>query len=101
MAENPVNSERARHLLADCKECKACNGNGCKACGHTGWTGKPWGRSRMSAIKKRMEEVSGEKVGRLIFLSKVRDFLRDNPGFKESDVYHRKRLSRMNPIAMK
>ena len=83
--ENPVNSKRARHLLAGCRECGDCHGRGCDKCGGTGWFGKPWGESWMSAIKTHM----GIK-GRFLFLSQVRQFLIANPSFKTSDVYPRK-----------
>ena len=89
--ENPVNSKRARHLLADCRECGACAGRGCAACAESGWLGKPWGETLMCAIKKKMGADRGVKLGRLIFLSEVREFLKHNPGFKAEDAYPRKR----------
>jgi len=83
--ENPVNSKRARHLLAGCRECGYCHSRGCDKCGGTGWFGKPWGESWMSAIKTHMGIQ-----GRFLFLSQVRQFLIANPPFKTSDVYPRK-----------
>jgi hypothetical protein len=62
--ENPVNSEQARAIL--------------------GAPGKPWGRTRMSAIKKAMGITT-----RYFFVSKVRRWLRDNPDFTEVRVYRR------------
>jgi len=60
--ENPVNIETARVEL--------------------GKPGKPWGRTRMSAIKKAMGIT-----GRYSFLSEVRQWLRQNPNFQQRDIY--------------
>lgn len=38
-----------------------------------------------SAMKKAMG-LSGNRMG---FLSKFSEFIKDNPGFKQTDVYHR------------
>jgi hypothetical protein len=94
MTENPVGSDRARHLLAGCKECRPCVGVDCRLCGGTGWIGKAWGRTRMAAIKRGMEDESGKKIGRLFFLSDVRKFIRTNSNFKISDVYRRKKTGK-------
>lgn len=61
--ENPVNSITARVEL--------------------GKPGKPWGATRMSAIKKAM----GITNQRYFFLSDVRRWLREHPGFRMTDVY--------------
>ena len=79
--ENPVNSLRARYLLANCQECVDCVGSECKRCGGTSWVGQPWSVSRLSAIKRLM----GIK-GRYLFLSQVRQFLLAHLAFKLSDA---------------
>lgn len=55
--ENPVNAETARAVL--------------------GLPGKPWPRTRLTAIKKAMGIT-----GRFFFVSDVRQFLRKNRDFK-------------------
>jgi hypothetical protein len=62
--ENPVNAQTAAQIL--------------------GAPGKPWGSTRMSAIKKAMG-ISG----RYFFVSAVRQWLYDNPGFQERQIYPR------------
>ena len=67
--ENPVNATVAAQLL--------------------GQPGKPWGHTRMSALKRAM----GIK-GRYLFVSDVRRFIRQNPNFTVDQVYPRKPYSR-------
>lgn len=61
--ENPVNAKTAAVEL--------------------GKPGKPWGHTRISAIKSAM----GITNQRYFFLSDVRAFLRKHPNFKQADVY--------------
>ena len=84
--ENQVNAEQARYLLAGCSRCKACGERGCEKCGETGWIGKPWGRTRVSALKRQM----GISEVRYFFLSASLNYLRKNPTFSETEVYKRK-----------
>ena len=70
--ENPVNCETARIEL--------------------GKPGKPWGASRMSAIKRAMGITS-----RYFFLSDVRRWLRANPNFREQDIYPKKNKVSLAP----
>lgn len=62
--ENPVNAKEAAEILGG---------------------RKPWGRSRMSALKRSMGIE-----GRYFLVSEVRKFLKDNPKWTESMVYIRK-----------
>ena len=90
--ETQVNAEQARHLLAGCKQCDQCGGHGhtagrdCKKCAATGWLGKPWGRTRLSAIKNAM----GISEVRYFFLSEALKFLRANPTFSQAQIYKKK-----------
>ena len=84
--ETQVNAEQARHLLAGCKRCGECGGHGCARCRETGWIGKPWGRTRMSALKNQM----GLSEVRYFFLSSALEYLRAHPDFSESQVYKKK-----------
>jgi hypothetical protein len=61
--ENPVNAKTACVLL--------------------GFPGKPWGHSRISAIKRMM----GISHQRYFFLSDMRKWLRQHPKFRQRDVY--------------
>lgn len=63
--ENPVNATTARAQL--------------------GQPGKPWGRSRMSAIKRAMNITA-----RYFYVSEVREWLKENQNFREADIYPRK-----------
>jgi len=63
LTENPVNAITARVEL--------------------GKPGKPWGTTRMSAIKKAM----GLTNLRYFYLSDVRKWLREHPEFRERLVY--------------
>jgi hypothetical protein len=57
--------------------------NGITACVELGKPGKPWGRTRMSAIKKAM----GITNQRYFFLSDVRKWLRAHPEFRNRTSY--------------
>jgi hypothetical protein len=71
--ENPVNATVAAQLL--------------------GQPGKPWGSTRMSAIKRAMGIT-----GRYLFVSEVRQWLHENTDFRERHIYPRNPTSKPQSI---
>lgn len=99
--ELPVNSERARHILGGSRPCAKCVTPGnpdCDECGGLALVATPWGRTRMSALRRAMgltqKNSSGRATGgRYFLISQVRKFLRDNPTWTETQVYPSRRTA--------
>lgn len=92
MSVSMVNAEQARYLMAGCKTHQPCAGRGCRKCGQSGFVGKPWGKTRISALKfsagVTKRDGAGKATGpKYFFLARLEKYLEEHPYWSEAEVY--------------